>query len=112
MLSYPEQSGLPTMLVHNESAAGLQSGLMLLQYTAASLALENQTLTTPDSIRSLSTSGGQEDHNANSMNATRNLRTILENLSNIIAIEMITAAQALDIRAEQFPICHTDRSVR
>jgi histidine ammonia-lyase len=103
LLSYPDQTGLPSMLVHNEAVAGLQSGLMLLQYTAASIALENQTLATPDSIRSLPTSGGQEDHNANSMNAARNLRTILENLSNIIAIEMIAAAQAIDIRAEQFP---------
>lgn len=103
LLSYEHQTGLPTMLVADPSRAGLQTGLMLLQYTAASLVLENQTLATPDSIHSLPTSAGQEDHNANSFNAVRNLQAILENLRSIIAIELLTAAEAIDIRMEQFP---------
>jgi len=103
LLSFEEQTGLPTMLVPDPSKSGLESGLMLLQYTAASLVLENQTLATPDSIRSLPTSGGQEDHNANAMNAAKHLMIILNNLTNIIAIEMITACAALDIRNEQYP---------
>ncbi len=62
---------LPPMLVDRLSAAGLNSGLMMPQYTAASLVLENQTLATPDSVHSLPTSAEQEDHNANAMTAAR-----------------------------------------
>jgi histidine ammonia-lyase len=62
-------AGLPPMLVSQPEEAGLQSGLMMLQYTAASLALENQGLASPDSVRSLPTSAGQEDHNANATSA-------------------------------------------
>lgn len=91
--------GLPPMLVGHPDRMGLESGLMMLQYTAASLALENQTLAAADSIRSLPTSAGQEDLNANSTTACRNLRTILANVRRVIAIEMICAAQALDLRA-------------
>ncbi len=90
--------GLPNMLVDNESAAGLNSGLMMPQYTAASLVLENQTLSTPDSVHSLPTSGGQEDHNANSMTAARHCMQVLENTSRILAIELYTAARAMDLR--------------
>lgn len=90
--------GLPPMLVDTHEAAGLNSGLMMPQYTAASLVLENQTLATPDSVHSLPTSGEQEDHNANSMTAARHGRTALENTARILAIELYTAARALDLR--------------
>ncbi|MFP3853884.1 MAG: histidine ammonia-lyase [Anaerolineales bacterium] len=93
--------GLPAMLVSQPEQSGLQSGLMMLQYTAASLALENQTLAAADSIRSLPTSGGQEDLNANSTTAARNLRTILDNVTSICAIELVAAAQALDLRLKE-----------
>ncbi|MEX1247645.1 MAG: aromatic amino acid lyase, partial [Anaerolineales bacterium] len=63
--------GLPPMLVAEGQAAGVNSGMMLLQYVAASLVLENQTLASPDSVRSLPTSAGKEDHNANAMTAAR-----------------------------------------
>ncbi|MHB1119971.1 MAG: histidine ammonia-lyase [Bellilinea sp.] len=96
-------SGLPPMLVDNAQAAGLNSGLMMPQYTAASLVLENQTLAHPDSVHSLPTSGGQEDHNANAMTAARHARQILENGQHILAIELYTAARALDLRLKQFP---------
>lgn len=90
--------GLPAMLVASDERAGLESGLMMLQYTAASLVLESQGLADPDSIRSLPTSAGQEDLNANSTTAGRNLRAIIENARRVLAIEWLAAAQALDLR--------------
>lgn len=94
---------LPPMLVDRLSAAGLNSGLMMPQYTAASLVLENQTLATPDSVHSLPTSAEQEDHNANAMTAARHTRQIVANTAHILAIELYTAARALDLRLRQSP---------
>jgi len=94
---------LPPMLVDRLSAVGLNSGLMMPQYTAASLVLENQTLASPDSVRSLPTSAEQEDHNANSMTAARHTRAILMNTAHVLAIEFYTAARALDLRLRQNP---------
>jgi len=96
-------TGLPPMLVDSNSAAGLNSGLMMPQYTAVSLVLENQTLAGPDSVRSLPTSAEQEDHNANSMTAARHARQILENTAHVLAIELYTAARALDLRLRDQP---------
>jgi histidine ammonia-lyase len=90
--------GLPAMLVANEEAAGLNSGVMMLQYTAASLALENQSLASPDSVLSLPSSGGKEDHNANAMTAARHAAQILSNVEHIVATELYVAARALDLR--------------
>jgi histidine ammonia-lyase len=95
--------GLPPMLVDTREAAGLNSGLMMPQYTAASLVLENQTLAHPDSVHSLPTSAEQEDHNANSMTAARHTRQVLENATHVLAIELYTAARALDLRLRQSP---------
>lgn len=95
--------GLPPMLVDSFEKAGLNSGMMMPQYTAASLVLENQTLATPDSVHSLPTSGSQEDHNANSMTAARHAAQILENLKRVLAIELYTAARAIDLRKRQRP---------
>uniref|UniRef100_A0A7C4PKZ0 Histidine ammonia-lyase n=1 Tax=Anaerolinea thermolimosa TaxID=229919 RepID=A0A7C4PKZ0_9CHLR len=95
--------GLPPMLVDTPEDAGLNSGLMMPQYTAASLVLENQTLATPDSVHSLPTSGEQEDHNANSMTAARHAREVLFNTAHVLAIEMYTAARALDLRLRALP---------
>jgi histidine ammonia-lyase len=96
-------AGLPPMLVDRPEAAGLNSGLMMPQYTAASLVLENQTLAGPDSVRSLPTSAEQEDHNANSMTAARHAREILTNTTHVLAIELYTAARALDLRLRELP---------
>jgi histidine ammonia-lyase len=96
-------SGLPPMLVDNQEAAGLNSGLMMPQYTAASLVLENQTLAGPDSVHSLPTSAEQEDHNANSMTAARHTRQILANAAHVLAIELYTASRALDLRLRGWP---------
>lgn len=95
--------GLPPMLVDQPEAAGLNSGLMMPQYTAASLVLENQTLAHPDSVHSLPTSGEQEDHNANAMTAARHARQIVANVEYILSIELYTAARAVDLRLRQQP---------
>jgi len=99
-------TGLPPMLVDTPEAAGLNSGMMMPQYTAASLVLENQTLAHPDSVHSLPTSAEQEDHNANSMTAARHARSVLENTRHVLAIELYCAARALDIRLRQMPDAH------
>ncbi len=96
-------AGLPPMLVDRPEDAGLNSGLMMPQYTAASLVLENQTLASPDSVHSLPTSAEQEDHNANSMTAARHTRQILENTIHVVTIELYTAARALDLRKREIP---------
>jgi histidine ammonia-lyase len=95
--------GLPPMLIMNPENAGLQSGLMMLQYSAASLVLENQALSTPASVSSLPTSAGQEDHNANATLAARHLSKVVENIYHILAIELLTSAQAIDLRIQSLP---------
>ncbi len=96
-------AGLPPMLVDHPEAAGLNSGLMMPQYTAASLVLENQTLASPDSVYSLPTSAEQEDHNANAMTAARHARQVIDNTAHILAIEGYCASRALDLRLRQLP---------
>jgi histidine ammonia-lyase len=96
-------AGLPPMLVDRLEDAGLNSGLMMPQYTAVSLVLENQTLSGPDSVHSLPTSAEQEDHNSNSMTAARHARQVLENTVHVLAIELYTAARALDLRLRSQP---------
>jgi histidine ammonia-lyase len=96
-------NGLPPMLVDSVEAAGLNSGMMMPQYTAVSLVLENQTLANPDSVHSLPTSAEQEDHNANSMTAARHALQIIHNVAHVLAIEVYTAARALDLRLRVTP---------
>src|SRR5262249_9452044 len=76
---------------------------MMPQYTAAALVLENQTLASPGSVRSLPTSANQEDHNANSATAGRHLRRVVENARRIVAIELFAAPQAADLRLRALP---------
>jgi histidine ammonia-lyase len=95
--------GLAPMLVMNPEDVGLQSGLMMLQYSAASLVLENQSLAFPASVSSLPTSAGQEDHNANATLAARYLFKVVNNLYHIISIELLISAQALDLRLRGLP---------
>jgi len=103
LVSGHTSSGLPPMLVSDPQSAGLQSGLMMLQYTAASLVLESQALATPNSIHSLPTSADQEDFNANAATAARSLLQVSANLRRIVAIELLTAARALDLRRVASP---------
>jgi len=93
--------GLPAMLVDTANDEGLKSGVMILQYTAASLVLENQTLASPDSVLSLPTSGGQEDHNANAMNAAKHAMQIVDNLRIILSIELFVATRAIELRLRE-----------
>ena len=90
-------SDLPPMLTAD---GGLQSGLMMAQYTAASLVSDNKTLAHPDSVDSIPTGANQEDHVSMSANAARHAREIVWNTERIVAVEMLCAAQALDLRTE------------
>lgn len=96
-------NGLPPMLVDNRQTAGLNSGMMMPQYTAASLVLENRALAGPDSLYSLPTSASQEDHNANAMTAARHAYQIITNTRQVLAIELYTAARAIDLRTREHP---------
>lgn len=95
--------GLPPMLVDKNEDAGLNSGMMMPHYTAASLVLENRTLSSPDSIGSLPVSAQQEDHNANAMTAARHAAQIVSNTAHVIAIECYVAAR-VGFTAQTAPI--------
>jgi histidine ammonia-lyase len=77
---------------------GVNSGLMIAQYTAASLVSENKVLSHPASVDSIPTSANSEDHVSMSTHAARKMRTILGNAQTVIAIELLSAAQAADWR--------------
>ncbi len=78
--------------------AGVNSGLMIAQYTAASLVSENKVLAHPASVDSIPTSANAEDHVSMSTHAARKMRTVLRNAQDVLAIEFLVAAQALDWR--------------
>ncbi len=86
---------LPAFLIKSE---GLDSGLMIAQYTQAGLINENKILATPATIDSISVSGDQEDHVSMATNASRKLREIIKNTQAIIAIELLCGCQALDFK--------------
>ncbi|NLL43842.1 MAG: histidine ammonia-lyase [Firmicutes bacterium] len=91
----PALSGLPPFLTER---SGLNSGYMIVQYTAAALVSENKVLSHPASVDSIPTSANQEDHvSMGSISASKVLR-ILANLQNILAIELLCACQALEFR--------------
>jgi histidine ammonia-lyase len=87
--------GLPAFLA---PASGLDSGLMIVQYTAAALASENKILAHPASVDSIPTSANQEDHVSMGPIAARHARTVLEHVEQIVAIELLCGAEALDQR--------------
>lgn len=86
---------LPAFLVDNP---GLNSGLMIPQYTAASIASQNKQLATPASIDSIVSSNGQEDHVSMGANAATKALRVLNNLERILAIELMNASQAIQYR--------------
>ena len=86
---------LPAFLVDN---LGLNSGLMIPQYTAASIASQNKQLATPASIDSIVSSNGQEDHVSMGANAATKALRIMDNLERILAIELMNASQAIEFR--------------
>lgn len=88
-------SGLPPFLVKN---AGVNSGFMIAQVTAAALASENKSLAHPASVDSLPTSANQEDHVSMATYAARRLLPMAENTAGIVAIELLAACQGIDFR--------------
>jgi histidine ammonia-lyase len=96
----PSLSGLPAFLAEG---SGLNSGLMISQYTAAALVSENKVLSHPASVDSIPTSANQEDHVSMGTHACRKARSIFENVLWVLAIELASAAQALDFHAPLRP---------
>ena len=91
-------SGLPAFLVRE---GGLNSGFMMAQVTAAALASENKSMAHPASVDSLPTSANQEDHVSMATFAARRLHDMLDNVSNIVAIELLAAAQGIEFHHPQ-----------
>ena len=87
--------GLPAFLVKEP---GLNSGFMIPQYTAASIASANKQLCTPSSIDSIVSSNGQEDHVSMGANGAVKCKTVIDNVERILAIELLNATQALEFR--------------
>ena len=92
--------GLPAFLA---SGSGLDSGLMILQYTAAALASENKVLAHPASVDSVPTSANQEDHVSMGGTAALQLAAAVDLAEQVLAIEALCAAQGLDFRAPMRP---------
>ena len=91
-------NGLPAFLTKN---GGLNSGFMIVQYSAASLVSENKVLAHPASVDSIPSSANQEDHVAMGTIAARKAREILENTRRVLAMEILAACQAIDLREEK-----------
>ena len=83
--------------------AGVNSGLMIAQYTAAGIVAENRRLAAPASVDSLPTSGMQEDHVSMGWAAAKKLRTVLDNLTSLLAVELLAAVRGLQLRAPLTP---------
>ncbi|MFQ6068661.1 MAG: histidine ammonia-lyase [Candidatus Bathyarchaeia archaeon] len=93
-------TGLPPFLVPEKAKRGLQSGFMTLQYTASALASENKSLAHPASVDSIPTSANFEDFVSMGSVAARKTAEILRNTEYIVAIELLSAAQAIEFRGE------------
>ncbi len=86
-------NGLPRFLAQR---GGVESGMMIAQYTSASIASENKTLCHPASVDSIPTSANQEDHNSMGSIAAHKVRKVADNVETILAIELLCAAQAIE----------------
>ncbi len=100
MLDRYRSNGLTPFLADD---AGVDSGLMIAQYTQAGLVSENKRLSVPASVDSIPSSAMQEDHVSMGWHAGRKLRKVVDNLRRVVAIELVTAARALDMRAPLKP---------
>jgi histidine ammonia-lyase len=96
--------GLPPFLAHD---AGVDSGHMIAQYTAAGIVSELKRLAVPASVDSIPSSAMQEDHVSMGWHAARKLRRAVDGLTRVLAIEVLTAARALDLRAPLAPAAAT-----
>jgi histidine ammonia-lyase len=103
-LDVSRSHGLPAFLAHEP---GVDSGLMIAQYTAAALVTECRRLAVPASADTVPTSAMQEDHVSLGWSAARKLRTALAHLARVLAIELVTAARGLDLRAPLVPAAGT-----
>ncbi len=95
-MTNPSTSLLPAFLT---TQAGLNSGFMMPQIVAAALVAETKALAAPHSVDSIPTSGNQEDYVSMGMGAARRLRPVLENVTNVLAIELLCACQGIDLLA-------------
>jgi len=91
---------------------GVHSGMMIGQYTVASMCAHNRRLAAPASVDSMPTSGMQEDHVSMAWGSVRKLRLLIDNLRRILAVEMVAAARAIDLRAPLEPADPTGSAVR
>lgn len=108
-LDVARNRGLTHFLAHDP---GVDSGLMIAQYTQAALVSENKRLAVPASVDSIPSSAMQEDHVSMGWHAARKLRKSIDNLRRIVAIELVTAARALEMRAPLKPAAVTGELVR
>ena len=108
LLDQSRSQGLPPFLAQEP---GVNSGLMLAHYAQAAIVAENRRLAAPASVDSLPTSAMQEDHVSMGWGAARKLRTTLENLGRILAVELVAAARGLDLRAPLHPAPGTGAAV-
>ncbi|MFM2020076.1 MAG: hypothetical protein RL718_657, partial [Actinomycetota bacterium] len=99
-LDVARNRGLPPFLAHD---AGVDSGLMIAQYTQAAMVSENKRLANPASVDSIPSSAMQEDHVSMGWHAGRKLRKAVDNLRRILAIELVAAARAVELRAPLKP---------
>jgi len=108
-LDQHRSAGLPPFLAHDP---GVDSGLMIAQYTQAGLVSENKRLASPASVDSIPSSAMQEDHVSMGWSAARKLRKVVDNLTRILAIELVTAARAIELRTGLAPSPATARVIK
>ena len=105
MLDAARSHGLPAFLADDP---GVDSGHMIAQYTQAAIVSEMKRLAAPASVDSIPSSAMQEDHVSMGWSAARKLRRSVDGLQRVLAIEVLTAARALDLRAPLHPAAGTD----
>lgn len=109
MLDVARSHGLPPFLSPD---AGVNSGMMIAHYTQVSMALENQRLAVPASTQSMPTSAMQEDHVSNGWAAARKLRRSVANLRRVLAVELVCATAAIDLRGPLQPSAGTGAALQ
>ena len=109
MLDVARSHGLPPFLSPD---AGVNSGMMIAHYTQVSMALENQRLAVPASTQSMPTSAMQEDHVSNGWAAARKLRRSVANLRRVLAVELVCAGAAIDLRSPLQPATGTGAALQ
>ena len=109
MLDRARSHGLPPFLSPD---AGVNSGLMIAHYTQAAMAMEAKRFAQPASVESLPTSAMQEDHVSNGWAAARSLRRAVDTLRRVLAVELVCAAAAIDLRGPLQPAVGTGAALQ